>query len=184
MYFANSSCFDSLRKRLTFWDTAAGFPAKWCLRNKCRTSILMTHLYPDLGSASDWLKQIFHMEIRSTTLIWVVPRHQYGISSLFSRTSFCGETSGGIGKCRPFTQATFFIFLYIMLCIQMSYWNSLKRRNKQERMQRKKLMSLKVGPNIFSTCTVHKIHDFPTNQEEVSVIQKIHFHSVPPIEHS
>ena len=30
-------------------------------------------------------------------------------------------------------------------------------------------MSLKVGSNIFSTCTVHKIHDFPTNQEEVSV---------------
>ena len=38
-------------------------------------------------------------------------------------------------------------------------------------------MSLKVGPNIFSTCTVHMICDFPTNQEEVSVIHKYRFTS-------
>ena len=34
--------------------------------------------YPDLGSASDWLKQIFHMAqpIRGTTQIWVVTCHE------------------------------------------------------------------------------------------------------------
>ena len=32
-------------------------------------------------------------------LIWVVTRHQYGISALVSQTSFRGETSGGITKC-------------------------------------------------------------------------------------
>ena len=39
-----------------------------------RNSILMTHHYPDLGSASDRLKQISHVTrpIRSTTQIWVV----------------------------------------------------------------------------------------------------------------
>ena len=43
----------------------------------------------DLGSASDWLKQISHAArpIRSTTQIWVVTRRQYGISALVSRTA-------------------------------------------------------------------------------------------------
>ena len=62
----------------------------------------MTHHYPDLGSASDWLNQISHAArpIRSTTQIWVVTRHQYGISALVSQTSFGGETSGSVAKCR------------------------------------------------------------------------------------
>ena len=34
--------------------------------------------------------------IRSTTQIWVVTRHQYGISALVSQTSFGGETSGSV----------------------------------------------------------------------------------------
>ena len=48
----------------------------------------MTWHYPDLGSASDWLKQISHMArpIGSTTQIWVVTRHQHGISVLVSQT--------------------------------------------------------------------------------------------------
>ena len=31
---------------------------------------------------------------------WVVTRHQYGISALFPQTSFRGETSGSVSKCR------------------------------------------------------------------------------------
>ena len=50
--------FGSLREQPTFRD-ATGFPAKWRLRNDYRNSILMTRHYPELGSASDWLKQIF-----------------------------------------------------------------------------------------------------------------------------
>ena len=38
----------------------------------------------------------------STTQIWVVTRDQYGISALVSKTSFRGETSGGVAKCRLF----------------------------------------------------------------------------------
>ena len=37
--------------------------------------------------------------------IWVVTRHQYGISALVSQTSFGGETSGSVAKCRMFSQA-------------------------------------------------------------------------------
>ena len=48
----------------------------------------MTRHYPDLGSASDWLNQISHAArpITSTTQIWVVTRHQNGISALVLRS--------------------------------------------------------------------------------------------------
>ena len=61
----------------------------------------------DLDSVSDWLKQIFFATrpIRSTTQIWVVTRHQYGISALVSQTSFRGETSGSVPNCRLFSHA-------------------------------------------------------------------------------
>ena len=64
---------------------------------------------PDLGSASDWLNQISQAArpIRSTIQIWVVTRHQYGISALVSQTSIGGKTSGSVAKCRLFSQATF-----------------------------------------------------------------------------
>ena len=44
--------------------------------------------------------------IRSTTQTWVVPRLQYVISVLVSQTSFSGETSGAVAKCRLFSQAS------------------------------------------------------------------------------
>ena len=67
----------------------------------------MTCHYSDLGSASDWLKQITvaARPIRSATQTRVVSRHQYGISALVPQTSFRGETSDGIAKCRLFSQA-------------------------------------------------------------------------------
>ena len=36
----------------------------------------------------------------------VVTRHQYGIAALVSETSFGGETSGSVAKCRLLSQAT------------------------------------------------------------------------------
>ena len=68
----------------------------------------MTCDNPDLCDASDWLKQIYHAErpIRSTTLIWIVTHHQYGISAIISQTSFRDETSDGVAKCRLFFHAT------------------------------------------------------------------------------
>ena len=35
----------------------------------------------------------------------VVTHHEYGISALISQTSFGGETSGRVAKCRLFSQA-------------------------------------------------------------------------------
>ena len=86
---------------------------------------MMCH-YPDLGSASGWFNQISHVArpIRSMTQIWVVMRHQYGISALVSQMSFGGETSGSITKCWLFSQATFWLaqqrfnpFLSLLLCV-------------------------------------------------------------------
>ena len=44
----------SLRRQPTFHDVTTDFPAKWCLRNDCRYSLLTTCDYPDLLSASHW----------------------------------------------------------------------------------------------------------------------------------
>ena len=67
----------------------------------------MTRHYPNLDSASDWSCRVGNLiqPIRSTTQIWVVTRHQYGISALVSRMSFGGETSGSVAKCWLFSQA-------------------------------------------------------------------------------
>ena len=66
----------------------------------------MTRHYPYLDSASDWSCRVGNLiqPIRSTSQIWVVTRHQYGISALVSRTSFGGETSGSVAKCWLFSQ--------------------------------------------------------------------------------
>ena len=92
----------SLKKQTKFCDATIGFPAKWRLRNERRNSILMTRHYSDLDSASDWSCRVGYLPqpIWSTTQIWVVTRHQDGISALVSQTSFCGETSHGVAKCR------------------------------------------------------------------------------------
>ena len=79
--------------------------------SKLDYAILMTCHYPDLSSVADWLNKIPHAAgpIRSTTQIWVVTRHQYGISALVLRTSFGGETSGSVTKCRLFSHAKFLL---------------------------------------------------------------------------
>ena len=72
-----------LRKQRTFGE-----------RKEHRNSILMMRHYPDLGSAPDWLNQISHaaQPISSMTQIWVVTRHQYGISQ--------APSEGNQWKCR------------------------------------------------------------------------------------
>ena len=62
----------SLRKKHTFGDTTTGFLTKCC------------------WETSTEIPYRWHI----TTQIWVVMRHQYGISLLISQTSFGGETSG------------------------------------------------------------------------------------------
>ena len=68
----------------------------------------MTHHYPDVGSASDWLNQIFHaaQPIKSTTQIWAVTCYQYRISALVSQMSFGGETCSSSAKCRLLSQTS------------------------------------------------------------------------------
>ena len=83
------------------------------LRNERRNSILMTCHYPDLGTTSDWFKQISQVArpIRSTNQIWVATRHQYGISAQWWRReqshptrTLCKGPLIGVSKskCLPF----------------------------------------------------------------------------------
>ena len=95
----------SVTRQPTVCDATTGFLAKWRLRNELRNSMLMTCHYPDLGSASDCSSHGGNLfqPIRSTTQIWVMTCHPYGISALVSQMSFHGETSGGISKCWLFS---------------------------------------------------------------------------------
>ena len=85
-----------------------GFPAKRRLRNKRRNSILMMPHHPDVGSASDCLREISltTRPIRSTTQIWVATRHQGGISAVVSPTlhvSRINQCSAVVAKYRLFS---------------------------------------------------------------------------------
>ena len=66
----------------------------------------MARHYPDLGSVSDWSKEISRAArpIRNTTQIWPVTRHQHGISALVFQMSFRGKTTGRVEKCLLFSQ--------------------------------------------------------------------------------
>ena len=110
---------DSLSENSEHFATPplVNFPAKLRLRNERRNFILMTPHYQDLDSSSDWLKQISHAARpnRSTTQIWVVTRHQYGISALVSQTSFGGKSVVGVAKCRLFSQAMKWLHMQLKL---------------------------------------------------------------------
>ena len=60
--------------------------------------------------------------------MWVVTRHQYGISALVSQTSIGEETSGSVAKCRLFSQA----ILYSPFCIMCTATPSPKKNRRGE----------------------------------------------------
>ena len=92
------------RKQPKFREATSSFPAKWPRRNDCRNAVLMTSQYPaDLGSASDWLKQISLPArlIRSSTLALTTSPVSVKFLRLCHRdpqTSFRRGTSGGVAN--------------------------------------------------------------------------------------
>ena len=93
-----------LRKQ-SYWIKSTGntlnaTPPQVSPGNERRNSILATCHYVDLSSASDWLKICFNQSE-------ALPRsgNQYGVSMLVPQTSFPQETSGGVAKCRLYSQA-------------------------------------------------------------------------------
>ena len=73
------------------WETSTEIPYWW------RT--VPTSMY------SFWLVENLLHPIRSSTQIWVVTGHQYGISALVSYTSLGVETTGSVAKYRLFSLA-------------------------------------------------------------------------------
>ena len=81
--------FHSLKKHSPFRDsTPCGFLAKWRPRNKRSYSKLILQL---IG----WNKLSTNQK-------------HYSDLGIFPQTSFCGEISGRVAKCRLFSQAIFF----------------------------------------------------------------------------
>ena len=72
---------------------------------------------------------ISHTKSQVSTQMWVVTHHHFGISALVSQTSFGGETSGSVAKCRLFSQA----ILYSPFCILCTAAPSPKKRIEGER---------------------------------------------------
>lgn len=65
-------------------------------------SLLINRHYVDMGGGSKRTKRISLAAqlIKSTIQIGIVARHHYGISAVFAKTLFPGETSDGVAKCR------------------------------------------------------------------------------------
>ena len=84
-----------LRKQPTFRDATTGFLTKWCLRNKCKNSILMMHHHPDKRSASDWLSQEENLlqPIKSSFQIWVVTSSVWNFCTCSSEVILQGNHS-------------------------------------------------------------------------------------------
>ena len=78
----------------------------------------MTLHYPDLNSVSDWLKQISHAvrPIRSTTLMWVVTRHQYGMSTLVSQIPDVGRPASWKRQMKGLPSKQFSFFFQSKVC--------------------------------------------------------------------
>ena len=74
--------------------------------------------YPDLGGnfAPTNHKHYAKRPVRSTFQIWIVTRHQYGISALVSQMSFRGRTNAGFAKCRLFSSASIYNLLFLESC--------------------------------------------------------------------
>ena len=146
-------------------------PPQLRLRNERRNSILMTYHYPDLGSASDWLEIWFIQSeaLPRTTQIWVVTRHQYGISALLFQTSFCGETAGGVANVSFFIRLEFLDILIIhnsaqIITFSLSFLLSLHGDVKLKAFKH----SMYVACSEFSCCRL--IRSLPELSSAVSYL--------------
>ena len=93
---AKSAYLYSLRTKLTFHDANTGFPAG---NDVCGTSTEMTSHYPDLGSASDLVKQIFNQSgALSRSSSWRVNSMEF-LHSFLRRHFATKRCIGGVTKC-------------------------------------------------------------------------------------
>ena len=130
----------NLRKQPTFRDATASFPRN----NECRNSKLTMRHYLDLGSASGWSCGVGNLfqPIRSTTQIWIVTRHQYGISALLSQTPFrrgdqwCRRGMWAVFSGYSRAESSYSVFI--------SESSNLSRQTQESRHSRVKKMSWKT----------------------------------------
>ena len=121
IWFLQYQVDSSLRKQLTFdvWETSTEIPYGW----RVTTQIWVMLLIGQTSHAS--------RPIRSTTQIWEVMHHQYGISVLVSQASFSGETIGsiiqGVPQLYHIFVKKFSVFLICSLDLRRSRNYDIKR---------------------------------------------------------
>ena len=125
-----------IRKYLLRQKKRGGLQKQNCGANlelPCKRRIVFRRTRNDC-SASNWLKQISlaARQIRSTTQIKEMTRHQKGISALVPQTSLGEGTSGGVAKCRLFSRARRnIIVLGAIACVaSVSVWFQTKERRR------------------------------------------------------
>ena len=95
----NKGCWSGKNYSVAWLNSQHFFKTHHCVKNECRNSIRMVghyHLVFLTGHAC--CKENLFQPITSTTQIWVVTCHQYGISSLIPQMSS--------RKCQLFSKAT------------------------------------------------------------------------------
>ena len=95
----NKGCLSGKKYSVAWLNSQQFFKTHHCVKNECRNSIRMVghyHLVFLTGHAC--CKENLFQPITSTTQIWVVTCHQYGISSLIPQMSS--------RKCQLFSKAT------------------------------------------------------------------------------
>ena len=91
-------------KQLTFWHAQYWFPREMPPEDQAQKFHADEVSSPRSGGAVP--RGTITSTNQSTSQIWVVTRHQYGISPLVSQKSFRGETNEGVAKCQPSSPAS------------------------------------------------------------------------------
>ena len=124
---------------------------KFCTCPRAIMSVLMTCYYPDLGSASDWSCHRGNLlqPIRSTSQIWVITRHQYGISALFLGRHFTGKPVVASRNVGCFSsQATNKLFKLICATVKLNpYFSSVIKKPYETQLLEEKPSFLFITSN-------------------------------------
>ena len=104
-------CYSAIQLLLqcsTAWENSQRFktpPLLFPRNDVWETSAKIPYWWRDTTQIGWATRETCFNQSENTTQIWVVTRHQYGITALVPQTSFPVQTRGGVAKCRLFSQA-------------------------------------------------------------------------------
>ena len=115
--------------------------------------------YPDLSSASDW--SILLQPIRRTTQIWVVTRHQYGVSAVVPKMICVSrKTSSGVVEC----------WLFCQVSIELGNRGKCEQRLSLMRYRQPNIAEFEVG-HLFLHPPINVFFSMSIKTTSVSILQ-------------